>query len=58
MFPGSLPTLGMQIAATERHESVCENDEEYGQRYGRVSRSAWLAGLILAAIAIFFLVTG
>ena len=50
------PTLGSQIAAIEKHETVYENDEEYGLRYGRVSHSKWWIGLLMAAIVIVFLI--
>jgi len=50
------PTLGTQITAIEKPKSVCKNDEEYGLRYGRVTRSTWSVGLLVAAIVILFLI--
>jgi hypothetical protein len=52
---------GLHIAAMERRESACENEEEYAQKFGRVvdlrrvkhrKRLVLLGGLILVAIPI------
>lgn len=56
MLPGSILTPGLQIAAMDRRESACKNEEEYAQKYGRVvhlrpiMHSKWLGSLIVVAI--------
>jgi hypothetical protein len=36
MLPGSMLPPGLQVAASDSRKTVCENEEEYAQKYGRV----------------------
>lgn len=36
MLPNPMLPPGLQIAASDRRESACDNEEEYAQKYGRV----------------------
>ena len=38
MLPGSTLPTSLQMAATDSRKSVCENEEEYGQKYGYAVR--------------------
>jgi hypothetical protein len=38
MLPGSILPTSLQIAAMDSHQSACENEEEYAQKYGRAVR--------------------
>lgn len=56
MLPGSIlpPSL---IVAMNHHESACENEEEYGQKYGRVMYRKWLGSLIMVALVILLVLS-
>lgn len=63
MLPGSMQTPSLQIAAMNRHESACENEEEYAQKYGRVVHigptmfSKWVGSLIVVAVVILLILS-
>ena len=52
MLPGSTLPTSLQMAVTDSRKSACENEEEYGQKYGHAARLfvrplAWVIYAIL-----------
>jgi hypothetical protein len=64
MLPGSMLPPGLHIAAMDKRDSACENEEEYAQKFGRVvqlqrvkprKHLVLLGGLLLVAIPVILM---
>lgn len=62
MLPNPMLPPGLQIAASDRREAACENEEEYAQKYGRVvdhrriiRRGRMIAIALLIGLMILFM---